>query len=99
MVDGAKVAMPTMWIHACMLCRILGKAGGLRFYSDKQSTSLLFWSFAASCMFAILSIQLPQFDRDNILDPSWGDTQDMWCAPDAWSCFACNQLTEQIPSM
>ena len=67
-------------MRACMLCRIMGRAGGLRFYNDKQSTSLLFWSYAASCMFAFISLQFPQFDRDDVLDPSWSDTRSTWCS-------------------
>jgi hypothetical protein len=62
-----------------VICRVVGRAGGLKFYSQKQSGSLLFWCFSACCMYSILSIQLPSFDRDDVLDPEVRDTQNLWC--------------------
>jgi hypothetical protein len=61
------------------ICRVIGKAGGLKFYSQRQSSSLLFWCFSACCMYSILSIQLPSLDRDDVLDPEVRDSQQLWC--------------------
>ena len=57
----------------------MGRAGGLRFYNDKQNTSILFWSYAASCMFAFLVFQFPQLDREDVIHPDFSDTTRTWC--------------------
>ena len=59
----------------------MDKAGGLTFYSSSQSNALLFWAFSASCITTIQVINIPQFDRDDTLNPDRRDSRTTWCAP------------------
>lgn len=60
------------------LCRMMRRGGGIRFYTENQNTSLLFWSFAAFCMHATVSIQFPQFERDDVNNPMFTGTRSDW---------------------
>ena len=61
----------------------MDSAGGLTFYRTNQSQPLLAWAFAAACLTTFLVVNLPQFRREDTLDPELQRTENQWCAPPA----------------
>lgn len=57
----------------------MDKAGGLTFYRTNQSQPLLFWAFAAACLTTFQVVNLPDFRRDDVLDPNLQDAGNQWC--------------------
>jgi hypothetical protein len=61
--------------------RIMGKAGGLSVYTEGQSKLLLFWSLSSVFMLTYQNLNVPRFDRDDMLNPEFRDSHRTWCVP------------------
>ena len=85
---------PKVMLAACA-CRVLNRAGGIKFYSSDAPRSLVFWTFAAACMQTYQALRLPDIQRDDVLSPSQIDVREYWCGPSS-PCTAEKSLNVKL---
>lgn len=81
-----------------VLCRCMGKDGGIAFYNGNPKRAMLFWTFAGACMSSLYSVNLPTFERTDTINPEFEDSRNTWCATQliAWCILALCIVSWQL---